>query len=84
VSIALSLGTPPLATVSVACSVVHAGGIVGSAGKLVSPAPHAFGSTAVLEVALALEVDVALVAEPLEPEAPPLLPLAALSDVDDV
>jgi hypothetical protein len=83
VSIVLSLGTPPLATVRVACSVVHAAGIVGSGGKLLSPAPHAFGSTEVLDVVLALAVDVALLVEPLEPDAPPLLPLAALPD-DDV
>jgi hypothetical protein len=83
VSIAPSLGTPPLATVRLACSVVHAGGIVGSAGKLLSPAPHAFGSTEVLVVALPLVVDVALVADPLDPEVPPLFPPAVLAD-DDV
>jgi hypothetical protein len=36
----LSLGTPPLATARLAWSVVHAAGIVGSAGRFVSPAPH--------------------------------------------
>jgi hypothetical protein len=41
VSMELSLGTPPLATARLACSVAQAGGIVGSAGRLASPAPQA-------------------------------------------
>jgi hypothetical protein len=56
VSIVLSLGTPPAGTFRLACSVVQAAGIVGSAGKFASPAPH----VPALVVLLELDVDAVL------------------------
>jgi hypothetical protein len=60
VSMLLSLGTPPLATARLALSVVHAAGIVGSAGRFESPAPHA---PVVPVLLLLLELDDVLVPE---------------------
>jgi hypothetical protein len=81
VSSALSLGMASAATVSAAWSVLHAAGIVGSGGRLPSPAPHALGSTDVVDAVpeLALEVAPAVV----DPEEPPLLPGTEPSDDDD-
>jgi hypothetical protein len=56
VSIVLSLGTPPPETARLAWSVVHAAGIVGSAGRFESPAPQA--PPVPVEVAPVLVVDV--------------------------
>lgn len=47
-----SLGTPLAATSRPACSVVHAAGIFGSAGRFVSPAPQALLAALVPPVAL--------------------------------
>lgn len=68
VSRVVSLGTPPPVTVSEACKVVHAGGIVGSAGRFGSPAhvpvPPSVVTAPLLLLLLPLEL--LLVLPPLE------------------
>jgi hypothetical protein len=69
----LSLGTPPPVTARFAVSVVQAAGIVGSAGRLASPAPHPLPALELrlAELVEAAEPDEAVeAAEPLEVEPP--------------